>query len=219
MNATQYADFEHAATNRTEIPFVLGRIEARTEAGLLVAAASELIPARAAASCLIAPRPGDRVALLVGPDASWITAVLEREDDTETTLEFGGALRLHATGSMHLESDRIGMSGRQLLDLKAPRICFSSHVVQVLAGTVDWIADRVDGRFNVMKLAGRLLEGVFDRFSQRSGSSLREVETIDSVRTAEADYRASGTMMLGAENLLGQAEQLVSLDGDQIHMG
>jgi hypothetical protein len=70
-----------------------------------------------------------------------------------------------------------------------------------------------------MKLIGRFFHSMIDSISQKVKRSYRVVEDIDHVRSSQIDYRASKNMSLRGQNALINAEELVKIDGDQIHLG
>jgi Protein of unknown function (DUF3540) len=49
--------------------------------------------------------------------------------------------------------------------------------------------------------------------------SLRTVEAMDQLRAGQIDHVAQGTLNLHGENAVVTAEELVKLDGEQIHVG
>ena len=70
-----------------------------------------------------------------------------------------------------------------------------------------------------VKLVGNLLESFVDRVTQFAKNTLRVVEGADHVRSGVADYQAEQTMSLRGRQLLATAEELVKVDGGQIHLG
>ena len=71
----------------------------------------------------------------------------------------------------------------------------------------------------LLALVTETLDSVLDRFSQRVKRSYRTVEETDQLKAERIDYTASSTMSLHGENALVTAEQLVKVDGEQIHLG
>jgi hypothetical protein len=77
----------------------------------------------------------------------------------------------------------------------------------------------VRAQIDKLKLFAEHVDSVAERVAARVRRSYRTVEECDQVRAERIDYVAKGTMTLHAENALLTAEELVKLDGEQIHVG
>lgn len=170
-----------------------------TVTGLDAAAAAFIVQtghgpmtARQAASCLVVPRPGDRV-WLAGDLAHglYVTAVLERAAAT------GCELRLPPNS---------------VLSVPAGTLTVQAPALRV-------VAREAVGTFGRVKLVGDLLETFFDKVSQFARWSQRVVDGPDQVRSQHIDWRADRTLQLQAEHLVANGSRLVKADGDQIHLG
>ena len=60
---------------------------------------------------------------------------------------------------------------------------------------------------------------MLERLSQRVKRSYRTVDELDQLHARQLDYKVDKTMSLRAANALLTAEQLVKVDGGQIHLG
>lgn len=167
-----------------------------------------------AASCLLAPEAGD-VVWLAGDFAQgmYVTAVLERgaaRASSRVVLPAGAVLE-SADGAMTLKAQRLTLAGEQLA-VQGKRAAIAIDKVTGVGREVTWSFGRV-------KLIADMLESFADRVSQFSRWSQRTVAGMDQVRATQVDYRAEQMMQLHAGNLVADAENLVKLDGEQIHMG
>ena len=178
--------------------------------------------ANAAASCLLQPRPGDRVLLFCTGQQSWILAILERsESRADNVIETDGPLTVRSrTGSVSLAAEtRLAMTGRSRIEMESPSVGVRAGLLNLVARRADWLAGRVEGKFDSLQLVGKLVQSVFDLVRQKSRASYREVESFDQVRSGQIDYRADHTMSLKARNIVGKADDLARVDGRQIHIG
>jgi hypothetical protein len=69
------------------------------------------------------------------------------------------------------------------------------------------------------KLVAGSLDSTLERWSQRVRRSHRFVEEIDQVRADQIDYSAKKSLSLHSRNAMVIAEELVKLDGEQLHVG
>ena len=109
----------------------------------------------------------------------------------------------------------------------------SSQDVSVVAGQFN--VNAVEGVIGLQQLSyvGRLIKSevekvkVFagsvdswlDRLSQRVKRVYRTVEDLDQLKAGRIDHSAKKTMHLHGQHTLMTAQELVKLDGEQIHMG
>ena len=63
------------------------------------------------------------------------------------------------------------------------------------------------------------MDSVTERWTQKTKRSYRFVEEMDITRAQEIDTRASGTLSMRGKNAITTAEELVKMDGRQIHLG
>jgi len=178
--------------------------------------------ANAAASCLLQPRPADRVLLFRTEQQSWILAILERsESQAENVIETDGPLTVGSrTGSLSLAAGtRIAMTGRSGIEMKSPSVGVRTGLLNLVARRADWLAGQVEGKFDSLQLVGNLVQSVVDLVRQKTRSSYREVESFDQLRSGQIDYRADHTMSLKGRNIVEKADDLARIDGRQIHIG
>jgi len=66
---------------------------------------------------------------------------------------------------------------------------------------------------------GRFFDSVVERLSQRVRRSYRKVEELEQVHAQQLDYVATKNVSVRGHNTLLTAEELVKLDGEQVHLG
>jgi hypothetical protein len=176
--------------------------------------------ARRAVSCLVAPRPGDDVLLLLlDGRAAYVLAVLERpEPGAELTIE--GDCTLRATGQMHIAArERMSVVSGEDLGIVAGRFSLRSVASTIASETLELVSRSVTGELDRAKIAARSYEGFFDRVTHRIKRSLRVIEEHDQVRAGRIDYGAKEEMTLHGDNAVVTARKLVKVDGGQIQLG
>jgi hypothetical protein len=187
------------------------RVEVRLSAGAF--------PARRAKSCLVAPDLGDRVLCAVEPDAVFVLAVLEGDEDVTITVD--GDLDLEARGGRVAVKSPEGVdivSGGEVaitsvdLSMRAKRsavavdeLGFVGRLVSAKAGKFALFADEVDS--------------VLTRMTQRAKRIFRFVDELDQTRAGAIDMRAQSVVGIRGENTLISARLVAKVDGEQIHLG
>lgn len=178
--------------------------------------------ARRAVSCLVEPREGDLVLAAIGEDgAGHVLAVLERAEPGASTISVEGDLVLKSRdGKVQL----VAQEGVELVTPKeasvvANRVVVSASEASLLSETISVVGDALRSEIGKVKVFGKTLDQVFDRFTQRVKASYRTVEELDRLRTKNLDHVAHGTLKMHAREAVVTADGLVKVDGDQIHLG
>ena len=204
-----------------EIIHELGRVLPSVSGGLFVRAARGDVEAKRAASCLIVPAVGDSVLLVSTERGAFVTAVLEREPGAKSTIALDGDLELR------LEKGRFAVAAQEGVDLvsgKDVSVVASGLRVNAVEGNVvlqrlSFLGGAVRAELEKLKLVASTFDATLERLSQKVKRSYRSVEELDQVRAGSIDYTAKSVMSLHAENALVTAEELVKVDGEQIHLG
>jgi hypothetical protein len=211
-------DAEESAAVRHE----LGEVLSHAGEAWRVRTATGVQHAKRALDCLVTPRPGDRVLLVCAGSQAWVLSVLSRpDDDAATTLSAPGDIQILAS------KGRVGVVGRDGVDLVSTReVCVETdgfhlrtRTARMVVESLHWLGARLNAEIDAVRMVGRLFDSVLDRFSRRAKRSYRRVDELDHVRSEQIDYRARSNMSLRGRNVFTSADELVKLDGDQIHLG
>jgi len=205
-------DTVHQATG-TVVKQQAGRLEVRCSSGTY--------PARRAVSCLVAPEEGDQVLVaLTGAGGCYVLAVLDRESEAvELTAEGDLTIRL-PRGRFRL----LSQLGAKLVSAKELTVVSHRFNLNALDGNVALGRLTYVGRYlrseieRIKSLAGTV-DSVLERLSLRAERSYRTVTGLDQLRAGQIHHRAEQNCSLHGENSLVTAEELVKVDGEQIHLG
>jgi hypothetical protein len=179
------------------------------------------VRAERARSCLVPPREGDTVLLATSAGGrSWVLAVLA-SSSAETAVEVGGDLQIRCRrGRLDLGA-RDGMSLTSAGDLAATAGAIRVRAVDGDVGVsrLTVVARYLASEIDRVKSVAKSFDGYFERLSQRVKSSFRTVEEIDQLSAGQIDYRAGGLASLRSQSTVMTAEELVKIDGGQVHLG
>jgi len=184
-----------------------------------VRVAGQMRVAKRAVSCLVAPEVGDQVLVAVS-EPSFVLAVLEREHD---------AVAISVPGDVRLEvpAGRFSVTAREGVDvISGEGLAMTAETMQLNAreGGMFFEALTYAGRFlnadlREVKTAIDTVDQVIGRVSERLKNAYRFVEGLDRQQAGHLNIRAEKSAQVRAENTIVSAEELVKLDGDQIHLG
>lgn len=177
------------------------------------------LSARRARSCLLAPAKGDRV-LFAGDIANgfYVLAILEREDvATEIAVEgklqlrgaacevrVPGALELRAGSKLSMASSEINVRANRA-NLALEHLTVLGRRLTVEAESIRSVATKVD------RLLGSMRERIQNVY--------RTVEGLEHVRAGTLDMSATETARVHGRHTLLGADELVKVNGAQVHLG
>jgi hypothetical protein len=178
--------------------------------------------ANRATSCLLEPAVGDVVLLaLVSTGPVYVLAVLEREPGAPATIAMDGNLEVKLpAGALGLAAQ----DGVRLVSGKDVSVVCGEIGVNAVDGRValrrlSFVGDFLSAELERVKVFAGTLDSVLDRLSQKVKRSYRVVEETDHLRAERIDHAAKKSLSLRAESAHITAEELVKIDGDQIHLG
>jgi hypothetical protein len=189
---------------------------------LMVRTDQGIFPAKRALSCLVEPEAGDRV-LLAGMTAGdlFVIAVLERPGDKAIAIPLNGDCSLNVSrGRLNIAAEKgLNLVTSKEMSLDAADLSLRAHQSRVFIDKLSYFGSRISAYSDKIRFVGVFLDSVIERVAQRFKRSYRMVDEIDHVRSNEIDYRADKNLSLRGQNALIDADELVRLEGEQIHLG
>lgn len=174
-----------------------------------------------AASCLVAPAIGDQV-WVAGDDVHgmFVLAVLTRASEGPTAVSVDGDLELRASGELRVHAE----AGVELATPAGLALRADTLDAQARMGRLSFVELRAVARSVFATLArvtrvGQLLELLVDTVTQRSNNSYRSIASVDHTQAEIIHQQASADVHISAERALINGEDLVKMDGGQIHLG
>ncbi|MBT2333250.1 DUF3540 domain-containing protein [Variovorax paradoxus] len=177
---------------------------------------------RRAASCLLAPQPGDTV-MLSGPDRFrvYLIAVIEQADASASRIDAPGHMTLGgAEGSVSIESaGDVRLRSGGALDMRGERWDVQAETGHCHVDELRVTARTVDATTGRLRVVGKVFETVADRMVQMARNALRMVDEVDQVRAGHLDCKATQTVRIHGRHTTVTGKELVKVDAAQIHMG
>ena len=180
-----------------------------------------VIRSRRAISCLVEAAVSDLV--LVASDeagGAWVLAVLER-DDAGACLSVEGDLDIRLRdGSLRVVTQGgIDLVSAKRLAFSAPEATWSTRALSVMSEKLSVIGDVLSAQLQKARVESTVIESLGDRFFQRVKQSYRRVDEVDQVRAHRIDYKGEQLMALHGGSTVVTANELVKVDGSQVHVG
>lgn len=190
------------------------RFGIKTQAGRVLASR--------AVSCLVLPEPGDRVLAAELPGEGWfILAVLTREGVSAVSVCAEGDLRIQAPhGRVSVAAEAgVDLVSTSTVSVTAAQVEMRAARGNVVIDALGFVGTAVVAQLDKVDVVARAMERTVERVTERVKRAYRFVEEIDQLRAERIDYVAKKNMSLRGQNALVTAQDLVKVDGAQIHMG
>lgn len=178
--------------------------------------------AERAASCLLAPKAGDEVLVCLLPDRrAYVLAVLVRDAGGKTELAVDGDLKLSAAhGRVEIvASEGVSVVTPSDVEMVAGKLSIRAVAATLASEAMTVVGKSVHQEIERVRVVARTLDATLDRFTQRAKQSFRLIQETDHLRAERMDYRAEKAITMHGEHAIVTAEELVKVDGGQIHLG
>ncbi len=196
-------------------------VVAREGAEIVIRAEGRVSRSKQAAGCLLAPEAGDRVLVAWIGEERFVLSVLERAGTGPSRVEIEGDLELR------LPRGRFTVASQEGIDMTtAGETSLTSRVLSLNALEGNVLIDKIralgsvfTGEVSRMRIVAESVDSIVDRVHQRWKRAYRFIEEREQVKAKHLDYRAEQTARIHAENTVVTADDLVKLDGKQVHIG
>ncbi len=183
---------------------------------------SGTVEAIRASSCLIQPRPGDKVLIcsqLEGP--SYVLAVLERRAEgpldmlVDTDIIIGSK-----RGSVTLQSNKnLELDSGQSIELKSPRLSAKFEFAQLVFTSLSYMGQVLDATLGKLKTTSHVIETIAERVQQTFKNSYKTVEESEFMKAGSIHHLASKLLNIRGRYSVITAKKDVKINGRHIHMG
>ncbi len=178
----------------------------------------ETVAARAA-SCLLAPCPGDRVLVARVPEA-FVLAVLERDSRRPAEVVFDGDAAIRSRkGRLELQANEGVKVTTKAFQVLSQSMSLAGGRAEVLFGELHAVAAKARASFDEAGVVAKTYDLVADRIAERAERVYRFVSQLDQLRARHFDYRAEHCAQIKGENTVIVASQVARMDGEQVHIG
>lgn len=159
---------------------------------------------RRAASCLIAPKPGDTALIASVGNEMWLLAVLEHAGEQPMELCVAGDLEIRSSGELSLNSETLRVSAEQ----------GDCHISEMR-----YSGEKLSAWVNLSRIVGKSAESVWHSVTQISQHLLRSTRHTEQVRAGQLDVKAEDYARMHAHNMVITSKAITKIDSEQIHMG
>jgi hypothetical protein len=214
MNAAEKIRYDEATMSEATV--------VAREAGMVVIRAEGRVSrAKQAASCLLAPEEGDRVLVAWLGDERFVLAVLERSGASPSRVEIEGDLEVRVPHGRFTVASQDGIDLTTAGETSIVSRVLSMHALEgnVMIDKLRALGSTLTGEVSRMRIVAESVDSIVERVHQRWKRAYRFIEEREQVKAKHLDYRAEQTARVHAENTVVTANDLVKLDGKQVHIG
>lgn len=177
--------------------------------------------AQKAVSCLVEPQVEDVVLVACSCDGGvYVLAILERPTSSPTRVAVTGDLSVQVThGRFLVAANGLDFLSPSDISLNSSELQVHTQKANVFVEQMNYLGQRLHGEIERIKTVAGTVDSLIQRISQKIKRSYKTVEEIDQVRSEQIDYRATKNLNLHGKNALITANDLIKMDGEQIHLG
>jgi hypothetical protein len=187
---------------------------------ILMGENGKVVRAERAFSCLVTPEVGDRVLVGDTGDRTYVLAVLERPNASESTIELDGDVKMSLPGGK-LEitaKEGITLGTPNELDLVAGKLGLSGEALAAAFKKIDIFGDAVEAQLTNVKMFSKKLQSKVGSAVQHFTMRHATVDTVESVKADTIKQTAKGIMSLKSMFSFIKSEKNVKIDGKQIFL-
>jgi len=208
---------EHLAKKEESLqPYLeYGIVQAEEEGGFSVQTAFGLVRGERAFGCVVQPQVADTVLLSIDEDGNcFILSVLRREDKKRRTeLSFNGDVGLT------VKDGDLTVSSEKKMAFASGKIAVHADKGEAVIGKFSFVGNVFKSQVKRIMVVANTVEHIFRRFTQRLQDSFRFVKDHEEVQTGNTRYLVEDTLTMHAKNANHMAEELVTINAEQIHLG
>jgi hypothetical protein len=193
----------------------------REGSAFTVRAGNRRLEAQRATGCLVEPVEGDRVLLAWLGDARFSLSGLARAPRAPSRLSVDGDLEIRVPAGRFAVASQEGIelvtAGEA--SVTAAEIDVHASRGKLFVEVLEALGEKVEAQWTEVKVVAERVDSIFERLHQRVDRAYRFVREMDQLRAAHIDHRAEKTARLHAENAVITADDVVKVDGAQVHIG
>ncbi|WP_161495215.1 DUF3540 domain-containing protein [Advenella sp. S44] len=174
-----------------------------------------------ALSCLIEPQVGDQV-IISGPDRYrvYLIAIISRSSNAPVSLAIRGDLAIRSTsGSVSLHSAAgTHISSDAKLALSSAHYEQTNDTARFTVGQMSYTGETVEATVGKTTIFSSIVSLLADRINSVARLCFRNVKEVDHVRAQTIDYEAEKLTRVHGGYTTLTAQDVMKINGDQIHM-
>ncbi len=182
-------------------------------AGIVVATADGPATASRAASCLVAPEPGDTVLLCTAGPETFVLAVLVRATPSALTVTPADC------GDLVLSADVLRLAARSELQAAAPSVAVHTRAVRVVADVATLLGRLMTVAGKRLRTTVEIQETAAETQSSKVGTRVSIVDGTDVLEAAAVSQRVAGTLTSHAGVAVLTADTDIRLDAQRVSVG
>lgn len=198
-----------------------GTVQGGDASAFVVQGGAGIFSATVAFSCLVVPRPGDRVLFCVENRHCHILQVLERPTGADMRLDFPGSVecsvprgefQVHSGKGFTFDTPMNGRIAAASFDLTAGRGHVNAAELTLTNRRADMVTDEA-------RMVAGSVTTIADRWTQRLKLSFRWIEELEQTSAGQLVQKVRDLFSLQSRQAVLTAKQDVKIDGERIHMG
>jgi hypothetical protein len=169
-----------------------------------------------AASCLVRPRAGDTVLAAFDEDGNcFILSVLIQHQ------ALGRANEITLDGDAHLHVRRGGLtiSADEEVSVVSDKLSITAKTGQATFGDCSILGTSLFMEFGSIKTVAGKVENIFRQLTEKLIDAFRFVKDHEEIQTGSTRYLVDSNLTMHSKNAMHVAEEIVTINAEQVHLG
>ncbi|HAJ25868.1 MAG TPA: hypothetical protein DCG53_01240 [Syntrophus sp. (in: bacteria)] len=169
-----------------------------------------------AASCLVRPKQGDSVlAAFDGEGNCFILSVLVQNQAAGQINE----IILEGDASLHIRRGGLTISADDEVSVVSDRLSLAARTGNAAFEECSFLGKSLFAEFGTIKTIAGKVENIFQQFTEKLIDAFRFVKDHEEIQTGSTRYLVDTNLTMHSKNAMHVAEEIVTINAGQVHLG
>jgi hypothetical protein len=198
-----------------------GRVESVISGDIRITVSGDILTAKKAFSCIIAPEPDDLVLFTEDEKGEvYVLGIIERPKNQNATLAFPSHTRIDVShGSLNIHAgDQVTLAASGLNYL-SNRAVHKSREAVVAYDKITAAGTEIQASFKTVRILSHLINTMAKQAIQRFQGYIRNTENTDMIKAGQMTRCAEGLYAVDSNQTVMKSKKNTIIDGEKILMG
>ncbi|MGA1846954.1 DUF3540 domain-containing protein [Deferribacter abyssi] len=179
--------------------------------------------AEKAVSCIIEPEIGDNVLISINDDGNtFILSILQRESDKKKNdiILSGDINIISKEGNVNIKAQTgIEISTYENLTFTSNSVEMNAQSSKIIVNRLSFVGKIFYGQIKTIKMVCASAEQIIGRLTQKLQNCFNFVKEHHEIQAGSSRYLVEETLTVQSKNAVHQAEEVLTINGEEVHLG
>jgi len=169
-----------------------------------------------AASCLVRPRQGDSVLTVFDAEGNCFILSVLRQDQTSGR---ANEIIMEGDASLHVRRGGLTISADDEVSVVSDRLSMAARTGHAVFGDCSFLGQSLFAEFGTIKTIAGKVENIFQQLTEKLIDAFRFVKDHEEIQTGSTRYLVDTNLTMHSKNAMHVAEEIVTINAGQVHLG